>query len=40
MSIRTFYDRWPQYNRRLVEIVHGLSEEQLALRPSQDHWPI
>jgi uncharacterized damage-inducible protein DinB len=40
MSIRAFYDRWPQYNRRLVEIVGGLGDEHLALRASPDHWPI
>ena len=40
MSIRLFYDRWPQYNRRLTEIVGAMSDEQLAIRPSSDRWPI
>lgn len=40
MSIRLFYDRWPQYNRRLTEIVRGLSDEELAIRPSPEGWPI
>jgi uncharacterized damage-inducible protein DinB len=40
MSIRLFYDRWPQYNRRLVEIVAAMTPEQLAIRPSPDGWPI
>jgi uncharacterized damage-inducible protein DinB len=40
MSIRAFYDRWPQYNRRLTEIVAGLSDEQLSLRPGPERWPI
>ena len=40
MSIRAFYDRWPQYERRLVETVGTLTDDQLALRPSPDHWPI
>jgi uncharacterized damage-inducible protein DinB len=40
MSIRLFYDRWPQYNRRLVEVVRDLTDEQLALRPAEDHWPV
>lgn len=40
MAIRPFYDRWPQYNRRLTEIVAGMSEEQLAIRPGPDGWPI
>jgi uncharacterized damage-inducible protein DinB len=40
VSIRQFYDRWPQYNHRLTNIVAGLTEEQLALRPAPDRWPI
>ena len=40
MSIRLFYDRWPQYNRHLVDVVGALTDEQLALRASTDHWPI
>ena len=40
MSIRPFYDRWPQYNRRLTEIVGAMTDEQLAIRPAPDLWPI
>ena len=40
MPIRLFYDRWPQYNRRLTEIVGAMSAEQLAIRPAPDRWPI
>jgi len=40
MTIRLFYDRWPQYNRRLVETIRGLSDEQLALRAQPEHWPV
>jgi uncharacterized damage-inducible protein DinB len=40
MSIRRFYDRWPQYNRRLTEVVAAMSSEQLAIRPSPDRLPI
>jgi uncharacterized damage-inducible protein DinB len=40
MSIRLFYDRWPQYNRRLTEIVGAMSNEQLAIRPAPERWPI
>ena len=39
MSIRRFYDRWPQYNRRLTEVVRAMSDEQLAIRPSPDGSP-
>jgi uncharacterized damage-inducible protein DinB len=40
MSIRQFYDRWPQYNRRLREIVGVMTDDQLAIRPAPDLWPI
>jgi uncharacterized damage-inducible protein DinB len=40
MSIRRFYDRWPQYNRRLTEIVGAMTDEQLAIRPSPERDPI
>jgi uncharacterized damage-inducible protein DinB len=40
MPIRPFYDRWPQYNRRLTEIVGAMSDEQLAIRPAPDLSPI
>ena len=31
---------WPQYNRRLREIIGVMSTEQLAIQPSADIWPI
>jgi uncharacterized damage-inducible protein DinB len=40
MPIRPFYDRWPQYNRRLTEIVGAMTDAQLAIRPAPDLWPI
>src|SRR3954467_5492012 len=40
MTIRLFYDRWPQYNRRLTEIVGAMTDEQLAIRPAPDLWPV
>jgi uncharacterized damage-inducible protein DinB len=40
MSIRLFYDRWPQYNRRLTEIVGAMSDDQLAIRPAPGGSPI
>ena len=40
MSVRAAYDRWPQYNRRFTERVAELTDEQLAFRPSAEHWPI
>ena len=40
MSIRPFYDRWPQYNRRLTEVIAAMTDEQLAVEPGPDRWPI
>jgi uncharacterized damage-inducible protein DinB len=40
VSIRPFYDRWPTYNKRLVEVVRVMSAEQLAVRPAPDRWPV
>jgi hypothetical protein len=39
-TIRPAYSSWPRYNRRLRDVVAGLTDEQLALRPSPDRWPI
>jgi uncharacterized damage-inducible protein DinB len=40
MSIRPFYGMWPQYDRRLREVIGAMSDEQLEIRPSPDRWPI
>lgn len=40
MSIRLFYDRWPQYNQRLVETIRPLDADELALRAQPGHWPV
>jgi uncharacterized damage-inducible protein DinB len=40
MSIRLFYDRWPQYNRRITEVIGTMTDDQLAIRPSPEHLPI
>jgi hypothetical protein len=39
-TIRPAYSKWPEYNRRLSDVVAGLTEEQLALRPSPKRWPM
>lgn len=39
-SIRPAYDMWPQYNRRMREVIGAMTAEQLAVRPSPDLWPI
>lgn len=39
-TIRLPYDRWPQYNRRLRDVIAAMSPDQLAIRPAPDLWPI
>jgi hypothetical protein len=39
-SIRAFYDMWPQYDRRLREVVEPMTAEQLAVRPAPERWPV
>ena len=40
MPVRPFYDRWPQYNRRLRDVIAAMTPEQLAITPSPDGMPI
>ena len=40
MSIRRPYEMWPQYNRRLREVIGAMTPEQLGILPSADLWPI
>lgn len=40
LTIRPAYGMWPEYNRRLRDVVATLTEEQLALRPTPERWPI
>jgi uncharacterized damage-inducible protein DinB len=39
-SIRRFYAGWDTYNERIVDVVRGMSMEQLQIRPAPDGWPI
>lgn len=40
MSIRPFYDQWPQYQRRITEVIGAMTDEELAVRPHPDRAPI
>ena len=40
VTIRPAYSKWPDYNRRLRDVVAAMTEEQLALQPSPDRWPL
>jgi uncharacterized damage-inducible protein DinB len=39
-TIRPAYAKWPDYNRRLRDVVAGLSGEQLALQAAAGGWPL
>ena len=39
-AIRPAFGTWPHYNLRLRETVASLTEEQLAIQPSPDRWPV
>ena len=39
-SIRPAYSSWPAVNRSLRDVVATLTEEQLALQPSPERWPL
>ena len=39
-TIRPAYSMWPQYNRRVRDVVGALTDEQLAIRPAPDLLPI
>ena len=39
-AIRPAFGTWPHYNQRLRESVASMTEEQLAIQPSPDRWPV
>jgi hypothetical protein len=39
-TIRPAYSNWPYYNQQFRDVVAGLNEEQLALQPSPERWPL
>ena len=40
VTIRPAYSKWPDYNQALREVVAGLTDEQLAIQPSPERWPL
>jgi uncharacterized damage-inducible protein DinB len=40
LTIRPAYSMWPQYNRRLREVIEAMTDEQLAIRPAPNLLPI
>ena len=40
LTIRPAFGTWPTFNQRLRDVVATMTEEQLAIQPSSDRWPI
>ncbi|HET6790770.1 MAG TPA: DinB family protein [Actinomycetota bacterium] len=38
--IRPAYQMWPQYQQRLRDAIATMTEEQLAIQPSPERWPL
>ena len=39
-GIRPAFGTWPHYNQRLRETVASMTEQQLAIQPSPERWPV
>ena len=39
-TIRAAYSNWPRYNGTFRDAVAGLTDEQLATKPSAERWPL
>ena len=39
-TVRAAYPTWGEHNRRLIDRVAALTEEQLAIKPTPDRWPL
>src|SRR5262249_13650071 len=39
-AIRPAFSLWPTYQHRLRDVVASLTEEQLAIHPSPERWPL
>ena len=40
LAIRPAFSKWPDYNRALRDVVASLTDEQLAVQPSPERWPL
>lgn len=38
--LQRFYAGWDTYNERIVEVVRGMTDEQLLVRPGPERWPV
>ena len=39
-AIRPAYSMWPEYSRRFRDVIAALTEEQLAIQPDPERWPL
>ena len=39
-ALDTLYDGWANHQRRAIDMLAGLTPDQLALRPSSDSWSV
>jgi hypothetical protein len=39
-TIRPAYSKWADYNRRVRDVVAAMTDEQLAIRPTPERWPL
>jgi hypothetical protein len=39
-TIRPAYSEWPYFNRQFRAVVAGLTDEQLAIQPTPERWPL
>jgi len=39
-TVRSAFIKWPHFNEQLRDTVAGLTDEQLAKRPSPERWPM
>jgi hypothetical protein len=40
LTIRPAFSKWPDYNRRLRDVVAAMTDAQLAMRPALERWPL
>ncbi len=40
LTIRPAYSKWPYYNAQLRDTVAALTDEQLAITPTPERWPM
>ncbi|HUP54834.1 MAG TPA: DinB family protein [Methylomirabilota bacterium] len=40
LTIRPVFSKWPDYNRALRDVVAALTEDQLAVQPTPERWPL